>query len=225
MVADDRAIALWIGSLLGCLLFFSCGVLSTTYRVTKGTVVVTYMATKGLIKAGIGTGVIVYKIGEFTFRVAKAPIEWSLTREEIDSIDGLPPKEAIRKSRVKCSPYVVHGKRYVPMSVEESRNYREDGIASWYGEETLRKEGGFMTANGEAFDPDNLSAAHKHLPLPTHAKVTNLENGRSVIVRVNDRGPFVKGRLIDLTAGSAKKLGFYEKGTARVRVETVVLEE
>ncbi|NIA20141.1 MAG: septal ring lytic transglycosylase RlpA family protein, partial [Xanthomonadaceae bacterium] len=68
------------------------------------------------------------------------------------------------------------------------------------------------------------TAAHKLLPLPTHVRVTNLENGRSMIVRVNDRGPFVKGRIIDLSAGASKKLGFYAKGTARVRVETVQLD-
>ena len=78
-----------------------------------------------------------------------------------------------------------------------------------------------MTANGEAFYPNGLSAAHKYLPLPTHVRVTNLENRRSIIVRVNDRGPFVKGRIIDLSAGAARKLGFYGKGTARVLVEAV----
>ena len=81
-----------------------------------------------------------------------------------------------------------------------------------------------MTANGEVFDPNGLNAAHKYLPLPTHVRVTNLENRRSLILRVNDRGPFVKGRIIDLSAGAAKKLGFYKKGTARVRVEAVQLE-
>ena len=81
-----------------------------------------------------------------------------------------------------------------------------------------------MTANGEAFDPNGLNAAHKYLPLPTHVKVTNLETRRSIILRVNDRGPFVKGRIIDLSAGAAKKLGYYRKGTARVLVETVETE-
>jgi rare lipoprotein A len=97
-------------------------------------------------------------------------------------------------------------------------------MASWYGNETYRQKGGHMTANGEAFDPDGLSAAHKLLPLPTFVRVTNLENRRHIIVRVNDRGPFVRGRVIDLSAGAARKLGFYKKGTARVRVETVTLE-
>lgn len=81
-----------------------------------------------------------------------------------------------------------------------------------------------MTANGEAFDPKGLYAAHKYLPLPTYVKVTNLKNNRTIIVRVNDRGPFVKGRIIDLTAAAAKKLGFYKKGTTTVLVETIQIE-
>jgi rare lipoprotein A len=81
-----------------------------------------------------------------------------------------------------------------------------------------------MTANGEVFDPDGLNAAHKYLPLPIHVRVTNLQNRRSIILRVNDRGPFVDGRIIDLSAGAAKRLGFYEKGTATVLVETILYE-
>ena len=81
-----------------------------------------------------------------------------------------------------------------------------------------------MTANGEAFDPKGISAAHKYLPLPTFARVTNLDNKKSITVRVNDRGPFVSGRIIDLSAGAAKKLGFYKQGTARVLVETLDID-
>jgi rare lipoprotein A len=201
---------------LGCFCLYACSIIKTTYRVTKGAVSVTYHVTKF-------AGKTVYTIGEFTFNVVTAPLSWSLTHEEIESIDGLPPKEAIRQDRVKASPYVVMGKRYDPMSVEKAETYRQTGIASWYGYETYRKKGGHMTANGEAFDPNGLSAAHKYLPLPTFVQVTNLENNRKVILRVNDRGPFVEGRIIDLSAGAAKKLGFYERGTARVLVETVIL--
>jgi rare lipoprotein A len=82
-----------------------------------------------------------------------------------------------------------------------------------------------MTANGEAFHPSKLTAAHKLLPLPTFVRVTNLENGRSIIVRVNDRGPFHQDRLIDLSAGAARELGFYQEGTAPVLVETVQTEK
>jgi len=206
-------------TIVGILLQFSCGVLSTSYEVTKKTVKTSYKVTKGLVKGTLATGKLVYNLGEFTFQVIMAPLSWPLTHEEIESVDGLPPKEAIRKGRVKRSPYVVNGKRYVPMSTKEARNYREKGTASWYGYETYRKKGGRMTANGEAFNPEGLSAAHKLLPLPAHVRVTNLENRRSIVVRVNDRGPFVEGRIIDLSAGAAKRLGFYKKGTARVLVE------
>ena len=216
-------IAFFILIFLGCgsLALLSCSMMSKTYKVVKGTITTTYKITKGAACAVIGAGKITYKVGEFTFNVVMAPFSWPLTHEEIESIDGLSPKEAIRKGRVKKSPYMVKGKRYVPMSVKKASEYREKGIASWYGDETRRQIGGHMTANGEAFDPDGLNAAHKYLPLPTHVRVTNLENHRSIILRVNDRGPFVKGRIIDLSAGAARKLGFFKKGTARVLVETV----
>jgi rare lipoprotein A len=110
------------------------------------------------------------------------------------------------------------------MSIKQAESYRQKGIASWYGYETYRQKGGRMTANGEAFDPRDLNAAHKYLPLPTFVWVTNLKNNRRIALRVNDRGPFLKGWIIDLSAGSAKKLGFYKKGTARVMVETIKLE-
>ena len=200
-----------------CLGLLSCSILETTYDITVGTLKLGYHVTKF-------AGKTVYHVGKFTFTVVMAPLSWPLTNDEIETIDGLPPKEAIRQGRVKTSPYVVKGKRYVPMSVEEARTYHETGMASWYGYETYRQEGGHMTANGEAFDPRGLNAAHKHLPLPTFVRVVNLENHREIIVRVNDRGPFVEGRIIDLSAGAAKKLGFYDKGTARVLVEAVELE-
>ncbi len=114
-------------------------------------------------------------------------------------------------------PYRVAGKTYYPM--QSVGHYDETGIASWYG----RDFHGRKTANGERYDMHALSAAHKTLPMPTLVRVTNLENGRSVIVRVNDRGPFVKNRLIDLSYAAARRLGFQDKGTARVRVQTLDL--
>ena len=226
----DRGIRVWFTGLLPifigtCFMVTSaCGIFSTTYKVGKGTVTTTYKVTKVAVNATIGAGKIIYQVGEFTFTVVMAPLTWPLTREEIETIDGLPPKEAIKKGRVKKSPYVVNGKRYVPMSVKKAKKYREKGIASWYGYETRKQKGGHMTANGEAFNPDGLNAAHKYLPLPTHVRVTNLENNRSIILRVNDRGPFVDGRIIDLSAGAARKLGYYKKGTTRVLVEAVELK-
>jgi rare lipoprotein A len=186
---------------------------------------------RGTYKVAAGTTKAIYKIGEFTFEVVTAPLDWPLWHDEIETIDGLPVKEAIRLGRVKCSPYTINGKTYYPMSVEDAQDYNETGLASWYGYETRRQPGGYMTANGEAFNPEALTAAHKYLPLPTNVKVTNLENGRSVIVRVNDRGPFpcVENprsgeRIIDVSLGAAKRLGFYGQGIAKVRVETVQVD-
>jgi rare lipoprotein A len=111
-------------------------------------------------------------------------------------------------------PYVINGVRYSPREVS---SYDRVGIASWYGELFH----GRRTANGEIYDADRLSAASPTLPLPVLAKVTNLENGRSVVVRVNDRGPYRGNRLIDLSRRSADLLGFRSKGTARVRVQYI----
>ena len=144
------------------------GTVKTTYKIAKGTVKTTYKVTKF-------AGKTVYTIGKYTFIVVMAPLSWPLMHEEIQSIDDLSPKDAIRQGRVKKSPYVVRGKRYVPMSEKEANNYRQKGFASWYGYETRRQKGGHMTANGEAFDPNGLNAAHKYLPLPTYVRVTNLE--------------------------------------------------
>ena len=209
---------LWLISL--CVLL-SCETTPDSDRIGKQALSTALGITLGAAGVSPGTASLVYHVGEFTFRVVMAPMDWPLTREEIESVDGLPPKEAIKEGRVKNTPYVVDGKRYVPMSVDASKEYREVGTASWYGYETWSKKGGRMTANGEVFDPDGLNAAHKRLPLPTHVRVTNLQNKHSIIVRVNDRGPFVEGRIIDLSAGAAKRLGFYRKGTARVLVEAI----
>jgi rare lipoprotein A len=210
--------------LLMCISVMACGIPSSVYRTTTGTIRSTCQVTKGVTKLTMNTGEVVYKIGHQSFKVLRAPISWTLTHEEIETIGGLPPKDAIRQGRVKNTPYVVNGKKYYPMSVEAAAAYRQVGVASWYGMETRRKKGGHMTANGEAFVPQGLTAAHRLLPLPTFVRVTNLTNRRSVIVRVNDRGPFVEGRIIDLTAGAARRLGFYDEGTTRVLVQTVHIE-
>jgi peptidoglycan lytic transglycosylase len=111
-------------------------------------------------------------------------------------------------------PYVVSGRIYVP---EEDVNYREDGFASWYGDDFH----GRLTANGEVFDMAGLTAAHPTLPMPCYARVTNLSNHKSLIVRVNDRGPYHGNRLIDLSHKAAEMLEFRGNGVARVRVEYV----
>ena len=110
--------------------------------------------------------------------------------------------------------YVVEGVRYFPRF---DPNYNETGIASWYGEPFH----GRNTANGERYDMNGLTAAHKTIPMPSTARVTNLENGRTLMLRVNDRGPFVAGRIIDISRRGAQLLGFYKKGTAKVRVEFI----
>ncbi len=111
-------------------------------------------------------------------------------------------------------PYQVAGVWYHP-KVEPA--YNDTGIASWYG----KPFHGRKTANGEIYDMNALTAAHKTLPLPTNVRVTNLENGRSLVLRVNDRGPFVNGRIIDISRRGAQLLGFLRQGTAKVRVEIV----
>ena len=112
------------------------------------------------------------------------------------------------------SPYVVAGHVYVP---EDDSHYRAEGLASWYGSDFH----GRATANGEIFDSDSISAAHPTLPLPSYVRVTNLNNGRSIVVRVNDRGPYHGNRIIDVSKRTAHLLGFTMRGTAWVRVEYV----
>jgi len=111
-------------------------------------------------------------------------------------------------------PYNVNGRTYVP---NENGSYRAEGVASWYGPDFH----GRLTANGEVYDMHAISAAHPTMPLPSYARITNLDNKRSIIVRVNDRGPYVRNRIIDLSIGTAKALEFYGHGLARVRVEYV----
>lgn len=115
-------------------------------------------------------------------------------------------------------PYQVYGRWYYPA---EQPDYDSDGVASWYGPGFH----GLRTANGEVFDQNALSAAHTTLPMPSFVRVTNLENGRSLVLRVNDRGPFVDDRIIDVSRRAAQLLGFMNQGTAHVRVEAVPAPE
>jgi len=115
------------------------------------------------------------------------------------------------------NPYKVAGRWYYP---KEDYNYVEEGMASWYGEDFNGKR----TANGERYNMNTLTAAHRTLPLPSIVKVTNLQNGRSVVLRVNDRGPYVKDRIIDLSKRGAQLLGYMGQGTTRVRVEIMAKE-
>lgn len=128
--------------------------------------------------------------------------------------DAVPRREPRGKYGNK-SPYTVLGRTYRVM--EDARGYSEEGIASWYG----NKFHGHRTSSFERYDMYAMTAAHKTLPIPTYVRVTNLDNNRSVIVRVNDRGPFHRGRIIDLSWAAAQKLGYAGAGTARVRVEAI----
>lgn len=114
-------------------------------------------------------------------------------------------------------PYTINGVRYVP---EEDYEYSETGIASWYGSEFHGKR----TANGERYNRHELTAAHRTLPMPSIVKVTNLDNGKSVLVRVNDRGPFSRKRIIDVSERAAELLGFKARGTAKVKVSILEKE-
>lgn len=135
---------------------------------------------------------------------------WSVDVSRIPDAVPMP-----HNGNYKAAPYTVMGSRYFP--IQDARKYKMTGTASWYG----TKFHGRDTANGETFDLYGMTAAHKTLPLPSYVKVTNLENGRSVTLRVNDRGPFYSDRIIDLSFAAAKKLGYAEKGVARVKVEGI----
>lgn len=128
--------------------------------------------------------------------------------------DAVPKVEPITAAGNK-SPYTVLGKTYTVMP--SSLGFRQQGTASWYG----NKFHGRNTSNGEPYSMYEMTAAHKTLPIPSYVRVTNLENGRSVIVRVNDRGPFHGDRIIDLSYVAAKKLGYSDYGTAKVMVEAI----
>ncbi|WP_286206460.1 septal ring lytic transglycosylase RlpA family protein [Sessilibacter corallicola] len=133
----------------------------------------------------------------------------------VDHIPNAVPKvEEIRRAGNK-SPYKIAGRTYHVLP--SAKGYKETGYASWYG----KKFHGHATANGEIYDMYGMTAAHKSLPIPSYVEVTNVANGRSIIVRVNDRGPFHGNRIIDLTYTAAKKLGFVDAGTAKVKVVAI----
>ena len=135
-----------------------------------------------------------------------------------DNLDTLPDVTPRLEplSRFANRPYTVLGKDYVPATT--LRAYKERGIASWYG----RKFHGQKTSNGETYDMYAMSAAHPTLPLPSYARVTNVATGRSVVVRVNDRGPFLHDRIIDLSYAAANRIGIAAKGSGEVEVEAIV---
>ena len=150
--------------------------------------------------------------GRYSIQQDRAPTQV----RDLSSIPEIVPEPVNRTMAGNRSPYSVLGKSYRVLPTEEG--YSERGVASWYGE----KFHGHKTSNGEIFDMYLASAAHKSLPIPSFLRVTNLDNNRSIIVRVNDRGPFHGDRLVDLSYAAAVKLGYADIGTARVHLESVV---
>ena len=143
-----------------------------------------------------------------------------------DGPDGKPPAnldsipDAVLRvepiNRGTARPYVVMGRSYTPMTSPSP--YKARGIATWYG----RRYHGKQTSSGETYDMYSMSAAHTTLPIPSYARVTNLKNGKSVVVRINDRGPFVEGRIIDLSYSAAHRIGVLAGGSAMVEVESII---
>lgn len=117
--------------------------------------------------------------------------------------------------------YTVRGQTYHPMSVDQALRFEESGTCSWYNESRFFGIKRGTTSLGEKVMPWHLTGAHKTLPLPALVKVTNLQNGNSVKIRINDRGPFISGRHLDVTPRAAKKLGFYGKGLTRTKLEVI----
>ena len=134
---------------------------------------------------------------------------------DVSHVPDAVPRVEPRSRGGNPANYVVFGKRYHTLS--SSEGFTQRGIASWYG----RKFHGRKTSNGETYDMYSMSAAHKRLPIPTYVQVTNLENGRQVVVRVNDRGPFHDNRIIDLSYAAASRIGMLGKGTALVEIQAI----
>lgn len=161
------------------------------------------LAFAGMLLAGCTTA-------ELAIDIVKKTQKKNQTTE---SAEQLETGSVVAAPRYKIGdPYNVGGFWYYPA---RDLTYDETGIGSWYGDEFA----GRLTANGEIFDPQQITAAHKTLPMPSVVRVTNLDNGRSLVVRVNDRGPFVPGRIIDLSRESARLLGFKDQGISKVRVK------
>lgn len=139
-------------------------------------------------------------------------------KQEVDMshIPDAVPRKEVRTIAGNKNPYTVLGKTY--HLIKDETSYKERGYASWYG----NKFNGFHTSNGEVYDMYAMTAAHKTLPIPSYVRVTNVKNGKSVVVRVNDRGPFHEGRIIDLSYAAAQRIGIAQAGTGLVDVEIVL---
>ncbi|MEM7073098.1 MAG: septal ring lytic transglycosylase RlpA family protein, partial [Pseudomonadota bacterium] len=155
--------------------------------------------------------------------MAGCSLDGSDDRKQIDGLDAPGSELQTHDQRARYgsykigTPYIIKGQRYIP-AIDYS--YAEEGIASWYGPAFHGK----LTANGAIFDMNAISAAHRTLPLPSWVMVTNLENGRALKVLVNDRGPYIDGRILDLSRKAARILGFEQQGVVWVRVEILAGE-
>jgi rare lipoprotein A len=137
--------------------------------------------------------------------------------EKVTTTDAVATYESYASANMR--PYTIRGIRYQPLGI--SKGFSDEGYASWYGQ----KFHGHLTANGEIYDMYEMSAAHKILPLPSFVRVTNLKNDKQVVVRVNDRGPFHRGRVIDLSYAAALKLDMLKTGVAKVKIEVVHVDK
>ncbi len=135
---------------------------------------------------------------------------------DLSHIPDAVPRYEVRTRAGNKNPYTVLGKTY--HLIKDETSYKERGYASWYG----NKFNGYHTSNGELYDMYAMTGAHKTLPIPSYVRVTNLDNGKSVVVRINDRGPFHQGRIVDLSYAAAQRIGIHKSGTGRVDVEIVL---
>ncbi len=168
----------------------------------------------GLILAGLFCLLLISCSGEQKKQPEPGDGPSTLDLKATDVADAVPRAEPLARYG-NHSPYEVFGKKYKVMP--SNKGYHEQGVASWYGS----KFHGRRTSSGEPYDMHLATAAHKSLPLPTYAEVTNLDNGRKVIVKINDRGPFKNGRIIDMSYGAALRLDMISTGTARVDVRVI----
>jgi rare lipoprotein A len=167
-----------------------------------------------LLLAGLVSGLLISCAGEKTQEAEPGDGPSVRDIKASDVADAKPMAEPLARYG-NHSPYEVFGKKYYVM--ESGEGYHEKGVASWYGS----KFHGRRTSSGEPYDMHLATAAHKTLPLPSYAEVTNLDNGRTVVVKINDRGPFKNGRLIDMSYGAALRLDMVSSGTARVDLRVI----
>lgn len=137
--------------------------------------------------------------------------------QKVTSLDAVAKYESYAKANMR--PYTIRGIRYQPLTT--GKGFSDKGGASWYGQ----KFHGHLTSNGETYDMYQMSAAHKTLPLPSYVRVTNLKNGKQVVVRVNDRGPFHRGRVIDVSYAAALKLDMLKTGVAQVKIDVIHVDQ